>query len=64
MRKWKVKQNLDLFDQAWALLSTRSDRVVFEWVKGHSGHHGNDGADALANAALSRPSSRPDRAST
>lgn len=54
-RGWKTasKQpvaNADL----WQLLDTQSQRhtIDWQWVKGHSGHPGNERADALANRAI------------
>jgi hypothetical protein len=34
----------------------RGQKVLFEYVKGHSGDEGNDGADALANMGATLPS--------
>jgi ribonuclease HI len=31
---------------------THRHRIEWHWIKGHSGHHGNERADALANAAI------------
>lgn len=51
---WKKKDgkpvlNVDLMKQLDAAMAGRD--VTFEWVKGHSGHHLNEEADRLANAA-------------
>ncbi|EED32976.1 ribonuclease HI [gamma proteobacterium NOR5-3] len=54
-RGWKTSAkkpvaNADL----WQLLEVQNQRhkVSWEWVKGHSGHPGNERADALANRAI------------
>jgi len=54
-RGWKTAAkkpvaNADL----WQLLDVQHQRheVSWEWVKGHSGHPGNERADALANRAI------------
>lgn len=54
-RGWKTAAkkpvaNADL----WQRLETQNQRhsVTWEWVKGHSGHPGNERADALANRAI------------
>ncbi|SDL01764.1 ribonuclease HI [Modicisalibacter muralis] len=54
-RGWKTAakqpvKNADL----WRELLAESERhqVRWHWVKGHSGHPGNERADALANAAI------------
>ncbi|WOJ94132.1 ribonuclease HI [Congregibacter variabilis] len=54
-RGWKTSArkpvaNADL----WQLLDEQNQRhtVTWEWVKGHSGHPGNERADALANRAI------------
>lgn len=55
-RGWKRKgeplKNLDLLKKLDELLSTF--RVHWRWVAGHSGHHGNDHVDLLANEAMDR----------
>jgi ribonuclease HI len=48
-RKTPVK-NADLWQQLEALAEQHS--VRWHWVKGHSGHAGNDHADMLANRAV------------
>ena len=55
--------NKELIDYILALLENRQrsgQPVQFEYVKGHSGDVGNDGADALAVAGCDRPEI-PDR---
>lgn len=46
----KPVKNLDL----WKLLDEQNQRhnVRWEWVKGHSGHPGNERADQLANRGI------------
>ena len=60
MANWKRKQwrtankqpvkNVDLWQQLDALLGEHD--VQWQWVKGHSGHDGNERADALANQGV------------
>ncbi len=60
MASWKRKgwknakrepvKNQDLWRRLDDLVVARN--IVWHWVKGHSGHPGNDKADALANAAI------------
>jgi ribonuclease HI len=60
IHNWKVKgwktadrkpvKNVDLWQRLDAAL-TRHE-VDWRWVKGHSGHDGNERADALARAGL------------
>lgn len=57
-RDWKKSDgqpvaNQDLWRQFWALQQSRSDHISIRWIKGHSGHPGNDGADALATSGIS-----------
>lgn len=46
----KPVKNVDL----WQLLDVQNQRhtVDWQWVKGHSGHPGNERADALANRGI------------
>ncbi|KAI0051160.1 RnaseH-domain-containing protein [Auriscalpium vulgare] len=46
---WIKMSNKDLFKKALDLLRRRSAPTWFEWVKGHSGDPGNEGADELAD---------------
>lgn len=54
-KNWKTSAgkpvaNRDLWE---ALdLELRNHRVIWEWVKGHQGHPGNERADALANRGV------------
>lgn len=58
-RDWKKSDgkpvaNQDLWQQVWALLQHQSNsHISIRWIKGHSGHPGNDGADALATSGIS-----------
>jgi len=49
---WKTNagpvKNQDLWERLIPLVNTH--KVIWEWVKGHSGHSDNDRADALAQA--------------
>nr|WP_233119794.1 RNase H family protein [Rappaport israeli] len=49
-RKKKPVQNLDLWQQL-DQLNTKHN-VHWHWIKGHSGHSGNEMADNLANQAI------------
>ena len=46
----KPVRNVDLWQRLDAALATHE--VEWVWVKGHSGHPGNERADALARAAI------------
>ena len=46
----KPVKNRDLWERLSALAATHD--VDWHWVKGHSGHPGNEQADALANQGL------------
>lgn len=54
MERWTPKKNLELVDEAKRLVRER--KVKFYWVRGHSGNHFNEEADALAGRAI--PASR------
>jgi ribonuclease HI len=43
-------RNQDLWEKLDALVAKHD--VTWTWVKGHSGHVGNDEADALANRGI------------
>ena len=54
-RGWKTASRQPVKNaELWqALLAqTRRHRIDWHWVKGHSGHPGNERADELANAAI------------
>lgn len=60
MRNWKARgwktadrkpvKNVDLWQQLDMLVSAH--RVRWQWVRGHSGHPGNERADELANRGV------------
>ena len=45
-------KNQDLWKQLDEVVGARA--VQWYWVRGHSGHRGNERADALANHAIDR----------
>ncbi|EIM79513.1 RnaseH-domain-containing protein [Stereum hirsutum FP-91666 SS1] len=47
---WIGVSNSDLFRATAAALRRRGSTTTFQWVKGHSGIEGNEGADRLARA--------------
>ena len=49
----KPVKNADLWQQLDTLVQKHD--VHWEWVKGHSGHPGNERADALANRGIGEP---------
>lgn len=54
-RGWKTAAKQPVKNaELWRELLAESERhqVSWHWVKGHSGHPGNERADALANAAI------------
>ncbi|MDF1482555.1 ribonuclease HI [Extensimonas sp. H3M7-6] len=61
---WKAKgwrtaagqpvKNVDLWQQLDALVRERGHRIEWRWVRGHSGHPGNERADALANQGVAQ----------
>ena len=61
---WKAKgwrtaskqpvKNVDLWQQLDALVSGAGHRIQWHWVRGHTGHEGNERADALANRGVPR----------
>jgi ribonuclease HI len=58
-RTWKRKKNLDLYPSIDPLVDSR---IVFEYVRGHSGDPGNDRVDQLAVGETQRLHSEMQRA--
>lgn len=54
--KWRAKANLDLIEEARALMRGRS--IKFRWVRGHAGDRWNEHADALAAQGMSNISQK------
>ena len=62
IHNWKIKgwrtanrkqvKNKELWERLDAL--TQKHTITWEWVRGHTGHFGNERADALANEALDK----------
>ena len=50
---WKGTKNLELIAEIKEILTKFSD-LRFQWIKGHSGNHGNEVADRLATNAIER----------
>ena len=48
----KPVKNQDLWRQLDALVSDAGHEIEWHWVRGHSGHEGNERADALANRGV------------
>lgn len=64
-RGWKTAsrqpvKNAELWREL--LEETHRHRIQWQWVKGHSGHPGNERADALANAAIDAQAATADLA--
>ena len=56
-RGWKTAakapvKNEDLWRQLDSLISQSEHKLHWHWVKGHSGHFGNEAADELANQGV------------
>lgn len=51
----KMKANLDLWEIYQLLLGKRTERLTFEWVRGHAGHPLNERADELAVLGAWKP---------
>jgi len=54
-RGWKTidgkdVQNRDLWEQLWALVRDRTERIEWHYVRGHIGIPGNERVDEIANA--------------
>ena len=47
-------KNVDLWQQLDALVGGAGHRIRWHWVRGHTGHEGNERADALANRGVPR----------
>jgi ribonuclease HI len=67
IRQWKVRgwrtaakepvKNADLWKRLDELIGPHE--IEWVWVRGHSGHHGNERADALANKGVATLEQRP-----
>ena len=65
---WKAKgwrtasnqpvKNVELWKRLDTLVNTGGHRIEWRWVKGHSGHPGNERADALANLGVDKAMGR------
>jgi ribonuclease HI len=53
----KAVKNQDLWERLDA--AAKRHKIVWRWVKGHSGDPGNEAADALANEGLEEHANRP-----
>lgn len=49
-KNWKNVKNIDLWQELDKLSSIH--KVIWHWVRGHSGHPGNERVDELANLAI------------
>ncbi|RDB43361.1 ribonuclease HI [Halomonas sp. DQ26W] len=61
-RGWKTANRQPVKNaELWRELLAEANRhqMQWHWVKGHSGHPGNERADALANAAIDAHRSKP-----
>ena len=68
IKKWKVNgwrtsdkkpvANEELWKRLDTLVNTGGHRIEWRWVKGHSGHPGNERADALANLGVDKAMGR------
>jgi ribonuclease HI len=48
----KQVKNLELWKELLAIVRGRRDPVTWTWVRGHSGNHGNERADAIATRMI------------
>ena len=53
---WRAKANLDLIEEARALMQER--QIKFRWVRGHAGTRWNERADALATRGMGEASQK------
>lgn len=49
-KNWHNVKNVDLWQTLDSLVAKQ--QITWHWVRGHSGHSGNERADALANLAI------------
>ncbi|KDQ31790.1 hypothetical protein PLEOSDRAFT_1034649 [Pleurotus ostreatus PC15] len=54
------KANKELIQLTVAKLRSTNNKTSFKWVKGHSGHAGNEAADRLADEGARKPRSEED----
>jgi ribonuclease HI len=52
MRKNTLVKNRDLFEKLLELASLRKKKIIFTFIKGHSGEEGNEKADKLAKRSI------------
>ena len=50
----KPVKNVDLWQRLDALVGSGTHRIRWHWVRGHTGHEGNERADELANRGVPR----------